>query len=41
MNDHGPNQTPGTTETEAGRLPEWAVTCLDRLFSAMANPSRL
>lgn len=41
MNDPGSNQTPCTTETEAGRLREWAVTCLDRLFSAMADPSRL
>jgi len=29
------------TENDGGLLKEWAVQCLSRLFSAMADPTRL
>jgi len=41
MNGNDPKQQACTTETDTGQLQEWAVRCLDRLFSAMADPTRL
>jgi len=41
VTDHDPKETARITATKSGLFQDWSVRCLDRLFSAMADPSRL